>query len=337
MDFTDFSAGKDDDGRRLDRIVRRLLNTDILSPIYKAIRKGLVKVNGAKAKVDTHIHSGDIISVARVLLENKADFSSPILAPEIEAFQTKKEQFPYTILFHNEHILIIDKPYGRTVHGSVDSIEKAVVRLYTMSDSKQTSLSFKPGPLHRLDGRTTGVLAFSWSLFGAQWFSENIAEHKIKKTYIGIAQGRIKAGEKWVDFITKKHKSAASLSTEFHTVSVSCAADSVSEKQAITCAEPLQYGFFCKNPVTIVKYIIETGRTHQIRSQSAIHGFPLLGDTAYGGAEIPGKQKLFLHAYSLEIPEKNPLGLPPVITAPLPKPFRDFLCKADCEMQTLRL
>ena len=49
MDFTEFSAGADDDGRRLDRIIRRFIATEQLSGIYKAIRKGLVKVNGRKA------------------------------------------------------------------------------------------------------------------------------------------------------------------------------------------------------------------------------------------------------------------------------------------------
>lgn len=331
MDFTDFSAGKDDEGRRLDRIVRRFLSTDSLSSVYKAIRKGLVKVNGARTTAETPVHSGDVISVAEFLLKNESSFISQKMQKNETPYQ-----FPYNILFHNEHILIIEKPYGRTVHGSADSIEKDVVRLYEETVSGKASLSFRPGPLHRLDRRTSGVLVFSWSLTGAQWFSRKIAEHTVKKIYIGIAQGRMNKSEKWEDFITKKQNSAVR-PMEFHTVSVSRSAASSFEKQAVTYAAPLRHGFFRGASVTLVRYVIETGRTHQIRSQSALHGFPLLGDTAYGGTEISGAQNLFLHAYSLEIPEENPLGLPPVITAPIPKPFRDFLCEADCEIQTLRL
>ena len=108
MDFTEFSAGADDDGRRLDRIIRRFIATEQLSGIYKAIRKGLVKVNGRKASAEQHIHEKDIITIASFLLKQE-DSGTAEAAPYT---------FPYEILFHNEHILIINKPYGTTVHGA---------------------------------------------------------------------------------------------------------------------------------------------------------------------------------------------------------------------------
>ena len=62
---------------------------------------------------------------------------------------------------------------------------------------------------------------------------------------------------------------------------------------------------------------------HQIRAQSAFHGFPLLGDTAYGGSRIDEARTFFLHAYEVYIGE-NPVGLPPVITSTLPAAFESF-------------
>ena len=109
------------------------------------------------------------------------------------------------------------------------------------------------------------------------------------------------------------------------------------EKLAVTNAVPVQYGSYKGKPVTLVKYVIETGRTHQIRSQSALHGIPLAGDTAYGGFPLPCNQKLFLHALSLKIPADNPVGLPPEITAPVPPEFKTFLSSSDCETGLLRL
>ena len=109
------------------------------------------------------------------------------------------------------------------------------------------------------------------------------------------------------------------------------------EKLAVTNAFPVQYGSYKGKPVTLVKYVIETGRTHQIRSQSALHGIPLAGDTAYGGFSLPGNQQLFLHAISLSLPADNPVGLPPEITAPVPPEFKTFLSSSDCETGLLRL
>ena len=58
MDFTHFIAGKDDDGRRLDKILRRFLQEDHLSVIYKSLRNGLIKVNGKKC---AHVKVGECV------------------------------------------------------------------------------------------------------------------------------------------------------------------------------------------------------------------------------------------------------------------------------------
>ena len=74
--------------------------------------------------------------------------------------------------------------------------------------------------------------------------------------------------------------------------------------------------------------MIKTGRTHQIRAQAAFHGFPLLGDTAYGGQKIDAKrfgQEFFLHAHELHFPKDNPLGLAESITAPISQAFEKIL------------
>ena len=336
MDFTEFSAGADDDGRRLDRIIRRFIATEQLSGIYKAIRKGLVKVNGRKASAEQHIHEKDIITIASFLL--KQEDSAPFLQEDSGTAEASPYTFPYEILFHNEHILIINKPYGKTVHGAENSIEKDVVKFYKTAFPERTSLSFTPGPLHRLDGRTTGILAFSWSLSGARWFSGAIASHAIQKTYLGIAQGHLEKAECWRDFISRNEPDEKRTGA-FHTVSARKERQSVlpQEKLAVTNAFPIQYGSYKGKPVTLVKYVIETGRTHQIRSQSALHGIPLAGDTAYGGFPLPGNQQLFLHAISLSLPADNPVGLPPEITAPVPPEFKTFLSSSDCETGLLRL
>ena len=70
MDFLDFTADENDNGRRLDRIVRRLMPNHSLGMVYKYLRKGLVRQNGGRAKPDSRVASGDTISIAVFLLQD---------------------------------------------------------------------------------------------------------------------------------------------------------------------------------------------------------------------------------------------------------------------------
>ena len=106
---------------------------------------------------------------------------------------------------------------------------------------------------------------------------------------------------------------------KFHTVTLA-----ETGKRAHTIATPLAYGSYHGKAVTLVRCDISTGRKHQIRAQAAHHGFPLLGDTAYGGTAISETQDFFLHAHRLGIGE-NPLGLPPEIQSDISTNFAKML------------
>ena len=314
MLFTEITAGPDDNDRRLDRILRKFMNADALSGIYSSIRKGLIKVNGKKAEAGMHVHEGDIIKIADFLLHGKShDTEKKSESSEIQKTLPKLPE----ILAETEDILIINKPYDSTVQGFKNSLN-ITVEAYYKNKQKNSSISFVPGPLHRLDRKTSGALAFSMSLKGARWFSEAIKEHIIKKEYLGIVQGNLTSKEKWTDRI----KSEFDESKAFQTVIIE--ENAADAKNAVTEIFPLGYGKYKNIDYTLVRFAIETGRKHQIRSQSSHHGFPLLGDTAYGGSKIL-EAEYFLHAFRLYVPKDNPISLPEVITAPIPKLFENFL------------
>ncbi len=317
MEFIHFSAGKDDEGRRLDKIVRNLLSEENLSGLYKALRSGLIKVNGKKQKGEYRITSGDDICIADFLTlksdsrkkEEKANEASPL---PVE-----------WIIFKNQSLVFIDKPYDLSVQKSQageTSLNELVQKDYDFFNSKKTSLSFKTGPLHRLDKKTTGIIAFSQDLKGAQWFSQIVREHKIQKNYLALVEGTLEKPQLWTDKILKEDESQK-IKT-FHTVKVN--SNDENSKESITQAIPLAHGTYLKKSVTLVKFNIKTGRTHQIRASSAFHGHPLLGDTAYGAQKINEKQTLFLHAWTLILPE-NSLGIPQKITCPPGENFVSIL------------
>lgn len=343
MNFKTYFPGKDDEGRRLDKVVRKFLNQETLSQIYKSIRNGLIKVNGKKVKPEYKIQENDELKIADFLctVTEKLNDSSEITEYNDENIETtafSKEN----IIFKNEHILAINKPYDISVQGKNSLAEQIAANWKKKRNAGKTeaSLSFMPGPLHRLDRKTSGVLVFSQSLKGAKWFSEAIANHKIKKTYIAILEGKINSEATWETKI--ENESAlenfrqSGRNKFFYTVK-NFEKNSPEGKLAISKVSPLATGSYGGKSVTLCKIRILTGRKHQIRSQAAYFGFPLLGDTAYGGTKINESQDFFLHALELEIPEDNPLGLPPVIKSFISTKFEKMLNKILINYKSLSI
>ncbi len=353
MEVIHFTAGPDDQGRRLDKILKKILKNCSVPKIYKAVRKGLVKLNGKKSAPEQKIEENDDIEIAAFLLnkeeseQNEATNDGSV----ISSGKPHNQNIKIETIFRNEHIFIINKPYGISVHGD-NSLVHLMKTDFLLHSGK--SLSFTPGPLHRLDRQTTGLLAFSLSLKGARYFSEKIQTHEIKKIYLGIIQGILKAPETWHDKITQagrdgtmpcgttigpdSEKRPDSTIVPDSPVGPDCniwhggfytmkaAADG---KECITTATPLSYGEASGQSLTLTRFEIETGRKHQIRLQSSIHGHPLFGDTAYGGAVSKCKElskpKILLHARKMIFPADNPIGLPSSIEAPLPPDFENFI------------
>lgn len=303
MDWKKFYLQEDDSRRRADRVLKRLLPHKTQGQIYSALRKGLVKLNSQKIPPNRITQKGDELSVAAFLLEGEIPETMPRgISPRADSRNSAVENLPRKnfieeiTVFKNEHIVFLNKPCGTSLHG-----KDSLAELFSKSAKKSAgSISFRQGPLHRLDKNTTGLIAFSASLSGAKWFSEKMRAHEIKKSYLGIAEGNIPQEQIW--------------------------RDEIEGKDAHTIARPLAHGNFRGYELTLVEYKILTGRKHQIRAHGAAHGHPLFGDEKYGGTERanPACGQYFLHAYKMEFPS-NELSLPSFLKAALPENFSEFL------------
>ena len=233
MEFIRFETGKDDEGRRLDRIAKKLLSEENLSQLYKALRNGLIKVNEKKQKGEYRIQKGDEIKIASFLAENAV--------PADKKNQEKITPLPEEwIVLRTRELLFLNKPYDLPVQKSKAgerALNVLVQEDYDFQNIRK-SLSFRTGPLHRLDRRTTGLIAFSQNLEGAQAFSKAIQEHRIKKTYLAIVEGALEQTETWTEKISRNEKDLDS--SKFHTVSVN--SDSKNSKESNTTAIPIAYG-----------------------------------------------------------------------------------------------
>lgn len=309
MNFKVYICGKNDQDRRIDKVIRILAKDLPLSQIYKGLRNGLIKVNEKKVKNDYKIQENDKIFMAEFLLEEKND--------DKNKKNSLANQLP-DIIFQNEHILILNKRENINVqkaHKNEISLDE-IVKDYYRENFSNDSLSFTPGPLHRLDKNTSGLICFSLSLQAARWFSSQIQNHNIQKKYRGIVEGNLLKEETWQDNLDKDESNTST----FTRVKIS----EENGKYAITKVIPLRQFSYKNIDLTYVEFDIKTGRQHQIRAQSSYHNYPLFADTAYGGTKIDKKDRFFLHAYQLTFPE-NDLNIPNKITAPLPPKFLNFL------------
>lgn len=345
MAFLQYTLGQDDLNRRLDRILKNFLPKDFpLSKIYKALRTGKIKINGKKAKPDYRILENDCLFIDENLFSQN-DFSNQTeLKNQAECKnQTKKNdsnnsknqnsinhnsksnelKIELEIIFENEYVKAINKPYNIPVQKAKNevSLDDLIKKSFI---PKNDSLSFKPGPLHRLDKKTTGLLFFSNNLLGAQEFSKLIQNHELTKTYLTIVEGKVTSSFVWEDSLQKEDNFEKS----FKTVKIATSSEKLPKsKTAITKIIPIKCGKYKNKDITFCEVQIYTGRTHQIRSQCAFHGFPLLGDTAYNknAKPISKEVEFFLHAYKIVFPEYNKIALPKEIVCPLPKNFDNFV------------
>ncbi len=327
MEWKEFTLGENDAGRRLDRLALRLLQNKTQGQIYSALRKGLLKLNGRKASHGQITREGDTLSVAAFLLQGEREiFDGAPSARNGKSGAAKKDSSEkIQMVFQNRHLLFVNKPKGIPVHGenslaqillaepqNFHSLPEKNASQALEKNPPEKSISFRPGPLHRLDKGTTGIIAFSKSLAGAKWFSEEIRSHSIRKIYIGIAEGRIASEEEWLE--------------------------NIEGKKARTKVVPIAYGEIFEREATLAQYEISTGRKHQIRIHSEAHGHPLAGDKTHGGksdaqknASQNGqdKENFFLHALEMDFPENN-LGIPPKLCASIPEEFHDTIAKGFC-------
>ena len=143
-------TGADDGGRRLDRILRKAFPALSLSGIYRLLRKGRILVDGKPGRAQDRVLPG-----ARIQIPGETGLSGP---PGLYPERVSPGLLPPPdILWEGAGLLFLNKPPGLLVHGP-ESLETQVLQY--LRGKLPASLSFKPGPLHRLDRPTSGIIAF---------------------------------------------------------------------------------------------------------------------------------------------------------------------------------
>ena len=286
--------------QRLDKFLQRVLPAAGSGRLYRMLRKKQIVLNRRKAEGSDRVGPGDVVgfylsdSTFRLFQgegEQEEEISSPF--------------WPLEILYETGGLLAIGKPPGLLSQKAAASDVSAceLVRRY-LKEKGVLPERFSPSAVHRLDRNTSGVLLCAKTLAGAQTASAWIREGKLKKNYRCFSHGPFREVPE-VEWLIKDRQK--------NTVRVSSRPREGAEeiRTGVRVMRELKKG------VLELEIDLCTGKSHQIRSQLAFHGMPILGDPKYGdrgkdqklGLKSPLSRQL-LHAFRLTLPEGTVVSAP---------------------------
>ncbi|MCB1700040.1 MAG: 23S rRNA pseudouridine(955/2504/2580) synthase RluC [Pseudomonadales bacterium] len=278
-------------GQRLDNYLIRELKGVPKTRLYRALRKGEIRVNKGRVKADYRLAEGDIVRIPPL---RRPSPSEPAPVPRYWA-----EQIGERLIYEDENLLVINKPSGIAVHGGSGLSFGLIESLRQLRpDDRYLEL------VHRLDRDTSGLIMIARRPAMLRELHRQLREDKLDKRYLALVAGKWPKSLRVVEAPLEKNV----LQSGERMVRVSREG-----KRSITEFAILER--FANATLIEAKPI--TGRTHQIRVHARHAGFPLLGDAKYSDENTAavcrelGLQRLFLHARSLCIvlPEQQSLTL----------------------------
>ena len=275
MDLNKHNVGKEFSETRFDRWISHFFSKISHNNLEKLLRKGIIRVNGNKAKSSLRLSEGDVISMPSILDDLATDYSGKAMIPGAKEFISK------ITIFNDNEILILNKPSGIAVQGGT-GIETHIDG-YLQSAFFDTDIN--PRLVHRLDKETSGVLVIALKRKVAIHLANLFKERKVKKTYWAITDGRPdnEYGEINLDISSGDNKAPVKSLTKYYKIL------NLSDKISWLAFQPI------------------TGRNHQIRQHASMSLFSIVGDKKYGKPTREGLlfKKLHLHSQSVDFMNVN--------------------------------
>ena len=280
--------GTNEAGQRLDKFLRKLLKDVPLSKIFKALRKGDVKVNGKKQKENYTLQVDDIVEIKYI--------QSTKEKPE-EKF-IKVDASSMKITYEDANILVVEKWPNILVHpdekGKEPSLTDFVLSYLNEKGDyiPENELTFTPAPCNRLDRNTSGIVIFGKNFEALRNINELIREGNVEKYYNTLVKGKIKDGL-YKGYILKN---------EDVNISKIYEEEVPNSKEIAMEVKTLK----TNGAYSFLEIDLITGRSHQIRAHLSHLGTPIIGDNKYGDKKLNsffankfGLDCQFLYAYKL--------------------------------------
>jgi len=240
-----------DSGERLDSVTAREFTQFSRAHIQKWIKEGQLLLDGKSVKPKQLLKTNQLISID--VLEE------PVL-------EDKPENIPIDIIFEDKDIIVLNKQPGLVVHPGAGNPKGTLVNALLHHDKE---LGFLPraGIVHRLDKDTSGIMVVAKNEISYLNLVSQLKDRKVKRSYLALVVGEPLSGSTINEPIGRHPK----LRTKQAVIAKG--------KEAISTFKIQEK----LNGYSLLNVSLETGRTHQIRVHLAFIGFPILGDSVYGG------------------------------------------------------
>lgn len=298
-------------GLRLDRWFRQHFPDVGYAYLQKLLRTGQVRVDSRRVAANARLDAGAQVRVPKIVQTAKKAKPSPV--PPMGLSKADRDRITAMILYEDEHVLVLNKPFGLAVQGGTGTKRHVDGMLAGMADR----FGERPRLVHRLDRDTTGVLLVAKHRDAAAKLGRIFQTRSAAKTYWALVkgvpkppQGKVEAalvkaagpdGDRVRKALPGEQEEAMHATTHYSVI------DRVGRKAAWVSLKPV------------------TGRQHQLRAHMELIGHPIVGDNKYGGdKDMPAEQippQLHLHARRLVLPHPYTGGKIDV-TAPLPEHMR---------------
>ena len=287
-------------GERLDRALTFLAPEFSRSYVQQLVDAGAAQVNGRVLSKQSHkVKAGDLLQ-----LELRA-------TPQSQAF--KPEAMALDVVYQDAHLMVINKPAGLVVHPAPGNWSGTLLNGLLAHDPEIAQVP-RAGIVHRLDKDTSGLMVVARNRLAMDALVQAIAARTVSRQYLAVGH--------------KPWSGAAMVSVQAPIGRdprnrLRMAVVDLLKNAGKTAQTDIH---FMGNAVDacLVRCVLHTGRTHQIRVHMASIAHPLVADAVYGGNPLLGMQRQALHAFRLAF--AHPVsGEPLAFEAPPPADFVDLL------------
>jgi len=293
----EFNVTPADTRTRLDRFLAKTAPEFSRSRIQTLIRQGYVTVNGAAPRARDMVEAGDRIA---------------LVEPPKEAIDLAPEKIALSVLFEDGDLIVINKPAGISVHPGAGRKTGTLVNalLSHCNDLSGIGGKERPGIVHRLDKETSGCLVVAKNDFAHIDLARQFASRTVDKIYLALVAGKPRPASGSVVAPITRHR--------VHRKKMAIAREG--GRMARTDFKVVRTG----REASLLECRLYSGRTHQIRVHLQHLGYPILGDTIYGGRHAGQVSRQMLHAWKLGF--EHPRGKRRMdFEAPLPDDFANAI------------